>query len=376
MRKTIVCVGGARPNFVKLAPLVESLRQDSEFRVRLVHTGQHHDHRMAGSFFEQLGLPAPDYSLAAGSGSHGVQTARVLERSEAVFEELAARGERPAAVVVVGDVNSTLAAALAAAKLGLPVVHVEAGLRSFDRSMPEEINRLATDAISDLLLASERSGVANLRAEGVRPERIALVGNLMIDSLHQHREAARLAWRRAAPAGFGGRYGVVTLHRPANVDDPARLAQLIGVLEEIARELPLVFPLHPRTRNRVAEAGIAFSSRLTALEPLGYQEFLGLVEASETVLTDSGGIQEETTALGIPCLTLRDNTERPATVEEGTNILAGTSPDRILRAFGERPARRAQPSSRMPWGWDGKAAGRIHARLRDFVGLEAIELAA
>ena len=342
----------------------------------MIHTGQHHDWRMAGEIWQQLGLPEPDFALGAGSGSHGAQTARVLERCEAALVELTERGERPDLVIVVGDVNSTLAAALAAVKLGIPVAHVEAGLRSFDRTMPEEINRLATDAICDLLWASEISGVRNLRAEGVEESRIALVGNLMIDSLHRHRAAARTAWRQLPlRAQTPEDYGVVTLHRAANVDDPARLRELLEVLGEIAREMPLVFPVHPRTEARVREAGFVWPDRVITAEPLGYQEFLGLVEGSQVVLTDSGGIQEETTAMGIPCLTLRENTERPATVEEGTNVLAGTSLEGVRAAWSRR-ARRTERPVRTPQGWDGRAAWRVHARLREFLELGAIEQAA
>lgn len=282
-----------------------------------------------------------------------------MERIEPVME-----AERPAAVLVVGDVNSTLGAALVAAKMGIPVVHVEAGLRSFDRSMPEEVNRLAVDAISDLLLASEESGMRNLRAEGVPESRMRLVGNLMIDSLRANLERARRAGVRER-LEIVGDYGVVTLHRAANVDDPARLAELLETLEVIARRQPLYFPVHPRTRARLESAGVTVSERIHLLEPLGYLEFLGLVADAVVVLTDSGGIQEETTVLGVPCLTLRDNTERPATVEQGTNVLAGTRRETILAAWsGLHWGPRVR---RVPEGWDGCAAGRVVGEIKAFL---------
>ena len=345
---------------MKLGPLWPELVREPDFEPVLVHTGQHYDEALSGQFLRDLGLPEPAYRLEVGSGSHGAQTARIMERIEPVLER-----EQPAMVLVVGDVNSTLGAALVAAKMGIPVVHVEAGLRSFDRTMPEEINRLAVDAISDLLLASEESGMRNLRAEGVPEHRMRLVGNLMIDSLRGNLERARAAGIRER-LGMVGEYGVVTLHRAGNVDDPARLAELLGTLEVIAMRQPLYFPVHPRTRARLEAAGLSVSERIHLLEPLGYVEFLGLVSEAAVVLTDSGGIQEETTVLGVPCLTLRDNTERPATVEQGTNVLAGTRRETILRAWEglewERPARR------VPEGWDGRAAGRVVVVLREFLG--------
>jgi UDP-N-acetylglucosamine 2-epimerase (non-hydrolysing) len=362
MTSKLVLVGGARPNFMKLAPLWAALSKDSAFAPLLVHTGQHYDDALAGRFFRDLGLPDPHYALEVGSASHAVQTARVMERLEPILEK-----EKPAALIVVGDVNSTIAGAIVAAKMGIAVVHVEAGLRSFDRTMPEEVNRLATDAISDLLLVSEDSGEKNLIHEGHPPERIRFVGNLMIDSLLRHRDAA-LASGIQQRLGTPAEYGVVTLHRAANVDDPAQLAELFSTLEEIARRLPLYFPVHPRTRARMQTSGVAVPERVHLLDPLGYIDFLGLVAASSVVLTDSGGIQEETTVLQIPCLTLRDNTERPATVDEGTNMLAGTQRASILKAWtklsalglGKRPGR-------IPRGWDGKAAERSLDALRDFL---------
>jgi UDP-N-acetylglucosamine 2-epimerase (non-hydrolysing) len=353
----LLCVAGARPNFMKLAPLLEALRREPAFQPRLVHTGQHYDEKMSGGFFRELGMPAPDHSLEVGSGTHAAQTAEIMRRFEPVLET-----EAPAAAVVVGDVNSTMACALVAAKAGVPVVHVEAGLRSFDRSMPEEINRLVTDSISDLLLVTEESGRRNLLREGAAPERIHLVGNLMIDSLRRHLDAARSSVILETLGAQPRQYGLVTLHRPANVDDAARLRELIEVLNAMAADLPLLFPLHPRTRTKLAAAGCFPGPGIRMLEPLGYFDFLRLMESSAVTLTDSGGIQEETTALGVPCLTLRDNTERPVTVEEGTNLLAGTRRDTILAAWEQW--KRAPKQGRVPALWDGQAAARCVGVLR------------
>jgi len=320
-----------------------------------VHTGQHYDQKMSSLFFEQLGIPAPDLNLEVGSGSQAVQTAEVMRRFEPVVLET-----KPNMVVVVGDVNSTMACTLVAVKLGIPVAHIEAGLRSFDRSMPEEINRLVTDAVSDLLFVSEASGVENLCAEGVPSEKVHFVGNVMIDTLLRHRESAerndigpRLGLDPSRP------YALVTLHRPSNVDDPKRLAGLLRALEELAGELPVVFPIHPRTRKNAIEAGLETElSRLITSDPLGYLEFLNLMSHARVVITDSGGVQEETTVLNIPCLTVRENTERPATITCGTNRLVGTDPEVLLRA-----ARQAlhdpRPERRVPALWDGGAARRI-----------------
>lgn len=343
---------------MKLGPLWPELVRDRGFKPVLVHTGQHYDEALSGQFLRDLGLPQPAHCLEVGSGSHAAQTARILERIEPVM-----MAEQPDAVLVVGDVNSTLGAALVAAKMGIPVVHVEAGLRSRDRSMPEEINRLAVDAISDLLLASEESGMRNLRAEGVPESRMRLVGNLMIDSLKGNLQRARELGMRER-LGIAGAYGVVTLHRAANVDEPERLAELLGTLEVIACREPLYFPVHPRTRVRMESLGLSVSERIHLLDPLGYVEFLGLVAGSAVVLTDSGGIQEETTVLGVPCLTLRDNTERPATVEQGTNVLAGTRRESILGAWAGM--RWDRVPGVLPEGWDGRAAGRVVGALRDF----------
>lgn len=347
---------------MKLAPLVRVLRSDPDFRVVLVHTGQHYDDRMSGAFFRDLGLPEPDYHLEAGSGSHARQTAEIMRRFEPVAEQ-----EQPGAVLVVGDVNSTLAASIVAKKLQVPVVHVEAGLRSHDRSMPEEINRLVTDSITDLFLVTEASGRTNLLKEGVPEAAIHMVGNLMIDSLlaNLHRARAESSIR-AVMRLEGERYGLITLHRPANVDGPEQLCGILEALDEIAREQPLVFPVHPRTRQRLESLNMP-TTRLRLCEPLGYLDFLNLMSGAAVVLTDSGGIQEETTALGVPCLTLRENTERPVTIEEGTNILAGTSRDSILRAWAD--LKRNPRQGRVPALWDGRAAERCRAALRDFFSL-------
>jgi len=349
----VLAVAGARPNFMKIAPLMRELRAREAFETTLVHTGQHYDAAMSESFFRDLGIPEPDLDLGVGSGPHGRQTARVLEAMEALLLE-----RRPDAVVVVGDVNSTLAAALAAAKLGIPVAHVEAGLRSFDRSMPEELNRLLTDAISDWLFTTELAAGENLRREGIAPEKVHFAGNVMIDTLRAHLERARgLGTLERLDLQPGG-YAVLTLHRPSNVDDAERLRSLFAVLEEIQARLPVVFPVHPRTRQSIATLLGGESPRLRLTEPLGYLEFLRLLADARLVLTDSGGIQEETTVLGVPCLTLRENTERPVTVTQGTNIIVGTDPDAI-RAAATKVLEGEARRGRVPEGWDGQAARRI-----------------
>jgi len=349
----VLAVAGARPNFMKIAPLLRELRAREAFETTLVHTGQHYDAAMSESFFRDLGIPEPDLDLGVGSGPHGRQTARVLEAMEALLLE-----RRPDAVVVVGDVNSTLAAALAAAKLGIPVAHVEAGLRSFDRSMPEELNRLLTDAISDWLFTTELAAGENLRREGIAPEKVHFAGNVMIDTLRAHLERARgLGTLERLDLQPGG-YAVLTLHRPSNVDDAERLRSLFAVLEEIQARLPVVFPVHPRTRQSIATLLGGESPRLRLTEPLGYLEFLRLLADARLVLTDSGGIQEETTVLGVPCLTLRENTERPVTVTQGTNTIVGTDPDAI-RAAATKVLEGEARRGRVPEGWDGQAARRI-----------------
>ena len=354
----LAMVAGARPNFMKIAPLMKALEGDRDFEPILIHTGQHYDDNMSGQFFRDLGIPEPQFHLEVGSGTHAQQTAEIMRRIEPVLEKL-----HPMAVVVVGDVNSTAAAAIVAKKLGIDVVHAEAGLRSFDRSMPEEINRIVTDSIADVFLVTEESGRVNLMREGVPPEQIHLVGNLMIDSLQQHLERARNSEIADKLAVRGKRYGVVTLHRPANVDDPAALAEILGALGVIAQTLPLLWPVHPRTRARLADSNIAIGSGIRLLEPLGYLDFLNLESGASLVLTDSGGIQEETTVLGVDCLTLRDNTERPVTVELGTNRLAGTKKATILAAWDE--TKRSSRPKQIPPLWDGRAGERSREVLRN-----------
>ncbi len=352
----LVNVVGARPNLMKMAALMEAYAERPEIEALLVHTGQHYDENMSDLFFRQLGIPRPDLNLGVGSGSQAIQTAEIMKAFEPVVLE-----QRPDAVVVVGDVNSTIACGLVAVKLGIPLVHIEAGLRSFDRSMPEEINRVLTDAISDLLLCTERSGVENLHREGIPGERVHLVGNVMIDTLLRHREAALRSPILEELGLEAGGYGVLTLHRPANVDRREALDPILDALEAIQAELPLVFPAHPRTQARLREFGLearlAGWGGLRRVEPLGYLEFLRLLASARIVLTDSGGIQEETTILGAPCLTLRENTERPVTVEVGSNRLVGGDPERILGAYREiRDGR--WPKGAEPPLWDGRAGGR------------------
>jgi UDP-N-acetylglucosamine 2-epimerase (non-hydrolysing) len=356
----VINVVGARPNFMKVAPIVEAMRRRAaEFAPRVVHTGQHYDERMSDAFFRDLGLPRPDVHLEVGSGSHAQQTAAVMQRFEPVVLE-----ENPDWVLVVGDVNSTLACALVCSKLGVRVAHVEAGLRSRDRSMPEEINRLLTDQIADLLLTPSSDADRNLLAEGIPAERIRLVGNVMIDSLLKNLALAGRSKVREELNVEGRDYAVVTLHRPSNVDDAATLRGILSALDTLAERMPIVFPIHPRTRKMLAESGlgeeVARRGGLMPTEPLGYLDFLRLYSGARLVLTDSGGIQEETTALGIPCLTLRENTERPVTVELGTNRVVGTDPARILaeteRALARLPAMNEAP--RVPL-WDGRTADRI-----------------
>jgi UDP-N-acetylglucosamine 2-epimerase (non-hydrolysing) len=366
----VLCVVGARPNYMKMAPLLRALAaQPSTPQALLVHTGQHYDHALSGRLFADLGLPQPDVNLEVGSGTHAVQTAEVMKRFEPLLDRHA-----PSCVVVVGDVNSTLACSLVAVKRGVPVAHVEAGLRSFDRAMPEEINRVLTDQIADLLYTTERDALANLQREGVDPARVHFVGNLMIDSLHAALPRAVPPARTLAAEGLParlaeGRFGVVTLHRPSNVDEPDRLAALLDALAGIGAGLPLLWPMHPRTRASIERFGLGAALRapgLACLPPQGYLEMVGLMHAATVVLTDSGGVQEETTALGVPCLTLRENTERPVTVEQGTNTLVGGDPaalraavDAVLAGGGKR--------GRLPELWDGRAAGRIAAHLSQWL---------
>lgn len=365
----LICVAGARPNFMKVAPLLRSLRCDRHLAAILVHTGQHYDDQLSGQFFRDLELPPPDHHLCVGSGSHAQQTAEVMKRLEPVVI-----AERADGVIVVGDVNSTLAAALVAAKLRVPVFHVEAGLRSFDRSMPEEINRVLTDAISDVLLVTEERGQRNLLNEGIPEYRIHLVGNLMIDSLHQSLASARRSDILRRLGISGQRFGLVTLHRPSNVDDTELLDEILGALAEISETVPLFFPVHPRTRATLDRMNPGQSGRITFLEPLGYIDFLSMMSNSSVVFTDSGGIQEETTALGIPCLTLRENTERPVTVEQGTNTLAGVRRSTILAAWNEMQEH--PKTGRIPPLWDGAAATRCLTVLRGYFGVDRGQLQA
>ena len=348
----IVYVIGTRPNFVKTAPVIAALRERiPDDRHVLVHTGQHYDRLMSEVFFEELGVPAPDHMLEVGSASHAVQTARTMERLEPVLAD-----ERPDLVMVPGDVNSTLAAALTAAKMQIPVAHVESGLRSFDRTMPEEVNRIVADELSDRLFLHSDEAIENLRAEGIADERMHFVGNTMIDTLVALEDRIRAAETVTRLGVEPGAYALVTLHRPALVDGEL-LPQTVKQLAALAREMPVVFPVHPRTRKMMEQVESDHPGLLLC-EPFGYVDFLSLIADAGAVLTDSGGIQEETTYLGIPCFTLRDNTERPVTIRAGTNTLLGLDPSAIARipaALAERPAERPDP----PPLWDGKAAERI-----------------
>jgi len=366
--RPVMCVVGARPNFMKIAPILRALAaHQPPIPAFLVHTGQHYDADMNDRLFSDLGLPQPDLNLGVGSGTHAVQTAEVMKRFEPALDE-----HKPSCVLVVGDVNSTLACTLVAVKKQVPVVHVEAGLRSGDRRMPEEINRVLTDQVADRLYITERSAAGNLEREGVAPERIVFTGNVMIDSLHSHRANARSPADTLRAHGLESAlidhahgYGVVTLHRPSNVDDAATLGALLGTLAEVAARLPLVFALHPRTRANIERFGLAHlidPTRMLLLPPQGYLEMLGLMSGATLVLTDSGGLQEETTALGVPCLTLRENTERPITVEQGTNTIVGRDAAAILQGVDEILAGRGK-QGRVPEYWDGHAAERIAADL-------------
>jgi UDP-N-acetylglucosamine 2-epimerase (non-hydrolysing) len=353
----IINIVGARPNLPKIAPLIREMQRHPEIEPILVHTGQHYDDMLSDIFFRQMGIPAPDVNLEVGSGSHAAQTAEILRRIEPVLVE-----RQPDLVLVVGDVNSTIAASLAAAKLGIPVAHVEAGLRSFDRSMPEEINRVLTDALAEYLFVTEESAIDHLLKEGRPASAIHFVGNVMIDSL---RHLLPVAQKSHIGRDLGlkegekwQRFAVLTLHRPSNVDSLQKLDELLGAITAIAAEVPVIFPVHPRTHQRLVQAGIAHLAHLRVIEPLGYLDFLCLLSHAALVLTDSGGIQEETTALAVPCLTLRQNTERPVTITEGSNTLVGTDPIKIVAAARDILDGKGKVG-RIPLLWDGKAAERV-----------------
>ncbi|MBA6412711.1 UDP-N-acetylglucosamine 2-epimerase (non-hydrolyzing) [Parahaliea sp. F7430] len=365
----ILCVVGARPNFMKIAPVIRAFKEISPaITYRLLHTGQHYDAAMKQSFFDQLGIPEPDIDLGVGSGSHAVQTAEIMKRFEPELDN-----NPPRAVLVVGDVNSTIACSLVAVKKGIPVIHVEAGLRSGDRSMPEEINRILTDQLSDLLFTTERDAESNLVREGIDRERVHFVGNVMIDSLHHNLDKAIPAAQTLNEIASTPRklkeYGLLTLHRPSNVDDPKTLRALLQVLSEISADLPLIFPLHPRTENRIKQAGLEqliASSNISLCPPFNYLQMLGILKDSQLVLTDSGGIQEETTALGIPCITLRESTERPITVTQGTNTIVGTDAEQIRSVF-RQTRETGGKAGCIPEYWDGQAAPRIAAKIASWL---------
>jgi UDP-N-acetylglucosamine 2-epimerase (non-hydrolysing) len=374
----IACVVGARPNYMKMAPLVRAFGARADMpRAMLIHTGQHYDVEMNARLFADLELPAPDLNLEVGSGTHAVQTAEIMRRFEPVLDELL-----PSCVIVVGDVNSTLACSLVASKKRVPVVHVEAGLRSFDRNMPEELNRVLTDQIADRLYTTERVAAENLAGEGIDRERVRFVGNVMIDSLlrHQHRAIAPIDTLTSAGqagdfVGGSGGFGVVTLHRPSNVDSLPALREALTILKDVATRLPLIWPVHPRAKANIERFGLSpllAGAKITLLPPQGYLEMLGLMGQARLVLTDSGGIQEETTALAVPCLTMRDNTERPITVDQGTNTLVGRNRARTLECVDDI-LRNGGKRGRTPELWDGHAAERIADDLAAWLGLSAIE---
>ncbi|PIR88898.1 MAG: UDP-N-acetylglucosamine 2-epimerase (non-hydrolyzing) [Candidatus Harrisonbacteria bacterium CG10_big_fil_rev_8_21_14_0_10_40_38] len=352
----VMLIVGARPNFMKAAPLIKAMNTSPFFDVVLVHTGQHYDANMSDDFFNDLDIPKPDISLGVGSGTHAEQTAKIMMALETSL--VSSSGLKPDLVMVVGDVNSTIAAALTAKKLHIPVAHVEAGLRSFDEKMPEEINRVLTDRISDFLFTTEKSANDNLQREGVPQNKIHFTGNVMIDSLLKNQkkiDASKILEKENLEEK---KYGVITLHRPSNVDNVGDFAKLITVSEKVAEKIPLIFPVHPRTKNQLKEAGIKTNAGIRYIEPLGYADFMKLVKNAKLVLTDSGGIQEETTVLGIPCITLRDNTERPITVEVGTNIVTSSDKDKIMREVNAILTDGGKKGN-VPMYWDGKASERI-----------------
>ncbi len=367
-----MCVVGARPNFMKIAPLMaEFNRENSQINAVLVHTGQHYDEAMKKTFFDQLGIPKPDVDLGVGSGSHAVQTADIMKRFEPEVDK-----HNPAAVLVVGDVNSTVACGLVAAKKNIPVIHVEAGLRSRDRTMPEEINRILTDQLSDLLYTTEREAADNLAQEGIAGKKVQFVGNVMIDTLRNNLEQATPAQQIFANNGGGekftgenGSYAILTLHRPSNVDDEATLRGLLETMNTISKRIPIVFPVHPRTASKIeifGLEGLLQTDSILRIPPAGYLDMLGLMQGAKVVLTDSGGIQEETTALGVPCVTLRESTERPITATDGTNTIVGTDRELILKTFDQVMEGKGK-AGRIPEYWDGNTAKRIAAHLSQWL---------
>lgn len=359
----VINICGARPNFMKIAPIMRAFQSDPDFETLLVHTGQHYDENMSKLFFDELNIPKPDINLEIGSGSHAVQTAEIMKSFEKV-----ALNWKPDYVLVVGDVNSTIACGLVSVKLGIKLIHVEAGLRSFDRKMPEEINRVLTDSISDLLFVSEQSGINNLKREGVNSDSVHFVGNVMIDTLLTNRQKAESS-EILTRMGLGPKsYAVITLHRPSNVDDMTRFHEILTAFETIQKVLKLIFPIHPRTRNNIKgtefEARIQAMENLILLDPVGYLDFMKLMSNAALVMTDSGGIQEETTILGIPCMTLRENTERPVTITEGTNQLVEITSKGILECFAELKKNKYSIQGKIPQYWDGKAAERIRDTIK------------
>ena len=363
--QTVMCVVGARPNFVKAAPVIHALATRPGVHVTVLHTGQHYDRALSDSFIEQLDMPTPNYCLGVGSGSHAEQTAAVLVGAERVLKE-----SPPDALIVVGDVNSTVAAAMAGAKLGIPIVHLESGLRSGDWSMPEEINRVVTDRISDLLLCHCDEAITNLAAEGIAGDQVALVGNSMIDSLFRLLPAARARGALERHGLEAGGYALVTLHRPALVDEPERLGAVAEVLRELSASLPILFPMHPRTKANLSSASPSALEGITVADPLDYMDFIALESSARMVITDSGGVQEETSALGVPCLTYRDNTERAVTCELGTNRLVGVSPEQLRRACSEELSAPRQRQDQIPL-WDGHAGERAAAAVLEMLDRRA-----
>jgi len=359
----ILCVVGARPNFMKIAPIMQAMQQSALLEPSLVHTGQHYDQAMKDAFFQELGIPEPDYDLGVGSGSHGQQTAEIMLRFEPILDQI-----KPSAILVVGDVNSTIATALVASKKSIPIIHVEAGLRSYDRQMPEEINRVLTDQISDRLYTTELEAQENLLREGVASDRIVFAGNVMIDTLLQQTKRARSLVELTETLSLNtplqkDSYALLTLHRPANVDDPEVLTKLLTNLSTVSEKIKIIFPMHPRTQNNVELFGLTEllnSANIATCEPLGYLELLGLMQHAKMVLTDSGGLQEESTALGIPCLTLRPNTERPITVKAGTNTIVNLDTEKLNQCVQEILETGGKQGHR-PDLWDGQAAKRIVA---------------